>query len=346
MALATQCPHCHTTFRVAQDQLKLRAGLVRCGNCKQIFNGIEHLLPPEGSAKPSLPPEAPAPIENPPTGNAPLPSHIEDAPAPTPAPTSEDSPSSTTGSPDDPLLRMTLINVSPSHDAFAEPEPSPSYDPDAPDPLAKTIDELSRKPLRGSKKNRQDEDESVPGDRIDAEDTEEDEPDFVVKGRRRLRIGRALQMVMRIGTTILLICLLFQATYVFRNQIAARIPATKPALAAMCNTLGCQVGLPVQIESISLESSELQALPDKNAFVFNALLRNNRATALAWPDIELTVNDDDEKPVARRVFTPRDYLHTQDAGGGFAANSEQPVKLFLALSPLKASGYRVYLFYP
>jgi predicted Zn finger-like uncharacterized protein len=28
MALATRCPHCQTTFRVANDQLKLHAGLV------------------------------------------------------------------------------------------------------------------------------------------------------------------------------------------------------------------------------------------------------------------------------------------------------------------------------
>lgn len=50
MALATQCPHCHTSFRVANDQLKLHAGLVRCGQCQQTFNGIENLLTPDGSA--------------------------------------------------------------------------------------------------------------------------------------------------------------------------------------------------------------------------------------------------------------------------------------------------------
>jgi predicted Zn finger-like uncharacterized protein len=55
MALATQCPHCQTTFRVAQDQLKLRAGLVRCGHCKEIFNGIEHLLPPTETTHPAAP---------------------------------------------------------------------------------------------------------------------------------------------------------------------------------------------------------------------------------------------------------------------------------------------------
>ncbi|WP_395011140.1 DUF3426 domain-containing protein [Undibacterium sp.] len=46
MALATQCPHCYTSFRVANDQLKLHAGMVRCGSCQQTFNGIEHLLAP------------------------------------------------------------------------------------------------------------------------------------------------------------------------------------------------------------------------------------------------------------------------------------------------------------
>ena len=56
MLLATQCPHCFTSFRVANDQLKLHAGLVRCGACQQTFNGIEYLLAP--GAKPALPPTA------------------------------------------------------------------------------------------------------------------------------------------------------------------------------------------------------------------------------------------------------------------------------------------------
>ena len=43
MALATQCPHCLTIFRVVSDQLKLRGGLVRCGSCRQVFNGNDYL---------------------------------------------------------------------------------------------------------------------------------------------------------------------------------------------------------------------------------------------------------------------------------------------------------------
>lgn len=54
MALATRCPHCQTTFRVANDQLKLHAGMVRCGSCNEVFNGIEHLVAlPAGAPHPA-----------------------------------------------------------------------------------------------------------------------------------------------------------------------------------------------------------------------------------------------------------------------------------------------------
>ena len=59
MALATQCPHCQTRFRVASDQLKLRGGIVRCGSCQSIFDGSAHLIeldaPPVAPAVPALP---------------------------------------------------------------------------------------------------------------------------------------------------------------------------------------------------------------------------------------------------------------------------------------------------
>jgi predicted Zn finger-like uncharacterized protein len=64
MALATQCPHCHTTFRVAADQLKLRGGIVRCGACQRIFDGNAHLIDldkpaaPAAADTPSTPPDA------------------------------------------------------------------------------------------------------------------------------------------------------------------------------------------------------------------------------------------------------------------------------------------------
>jgi hypothetical protein len=86
---------------------------------------------------------------------------------------------------------------------------------------------------------------------------------------------------------------------------------------------------------------------NQNTFVLTTLLRNRSAIVQAWPNIELTLNDANEKAIVRRVFMPRDYLlSAQDVTKGFAANWEQPIKLFFEVSQLKASGYRVYLFYP
>ena len=45
----TRCPGCATVFRVKPEQLALRAGQVRCGHCKTVFDGIAQtvsLAPP------------------------------------------------------------------------------------------------------------------------------------------------------------------------------------------------------------------------------------------------------------------------------------------------------------
>jgi predicted Zn finger-like uncharacterized protein len=100
MALATRCPHCHTTFRVAHDQLKLRAGLVRCGACKEIFNGIEHLLPQDALT--------PGPVTSP-------------AIPPSPSPSSASSPSE----PEPVVEREQVVSVE------SEPEATETHAPEA-----------------------------------------------------------------------------------------------------------------------------------------------------------------------------------------------------------------------
>ncbi len=54
--LATQCPHCGTQFRVTLAQLELRDGQVRCGSCREVFNGIDTVF--EYTGEPSASPSA------------------------------------------------------------------------------------------------------------------------------------------------------------------------------------------------------------------------------------------------------------------------------------------------
>ncbi|MGB5954695.1 DUF3426 domain-containing protein [Pseudomonas sp.] len=43
-SFVTQCPHCHTSFRVTHHQLSVARGVVRCGHCLQVFNAAKQLL--------------------------------------------------------------------------------------------------------------------------------------------------------------------------------------------------------------------------------------------------------------------------------------------------------------
>lgn len=116
----------------------------------------------------------------------------------------------------------------------------------------------------------------------------------------------------------------------------------------MCEALACRIKLPAQIALISIESSELQTLAaGKDMFVLTTLLHNKSIAAQEWPNIELTLNDNDGKPLLRRVFKATDYINKPaDIAQGIAPANERLVKLTFSLSQIKASGYRVYLFYP
>ncbi|RMF16414.1 MAG: DUF3426 domain-containing protein [Gammaproteobacteria bacterium] len=43
--MLTRCPHCQARFKVTEVQLSAAGGKVRCGNCMQVFNAREHLMP-------------------------------------------------------------------------------------------------------------------------------------------------------------------------------------------------------------------------------------------------------------------------------------------------------------
>jgi predicted Zn finger-like uncharacterized protein len=344
MALATQCPHCQTTFRVAHDQLKLRAGLVRCGACKQIFNGIENLLRVDEAGQ-TLPPDS-LPLQ----ASSPALAMPSAAAADFVATTM---PAADEPKPDNPMLRMTLLDFahvprkpSVTEESLGSGSESAPTEVETADPIEQAIEDLQSKPWRSESAaaNAAPTDDAL--DRVDS--AEYEEPAFVRQARKKQELREMLHSTLGIATLVLLLALPVQLAFALLDQIAAHFPSTRPALVAACGYLGCTITLPAQIDAISIESNELQNLSaDGKTFSLTVLLSNRSRTAQAWPNIELTLNDANEMPLLRRVFVPHDYLPTgQDLNKGFAARSEQPVKLSFELSQLQASGYRVYLFYP
>ncbi|QXI43948.1 DUF3426 domain-containing protein [Pseudomonas wayambapalatensis] len=82
-SFVTQCPHCQTRFRVTYHQLSVARGVVRCGQCLQVFNAARQLL--EQSQEGPTPPVATAPAPAAPLPAAPAAPAIEP-----PAPSQDD----------------------------------------------------------------------------------------------------------------------------------------------------------------------------------------------------------------------------------------------------------------
>ena len=151
-----------------------------------------------------------------------------------------------------------------------------------------------------------------------------------------------------LGALLLLLVLLAQAAYFYRSALIVLLPQAKPYAVALCATLGCDLPLPRRIELMSIEASDLQAdTTNPNVMVLSATLKNRAIFDQQLPLLELTLTDAQDQPVVRRVLAPPDYLgKAANARAGFAANSEIAIKVFIEGSQVKATGYRLYLFYP
>ena len=151
-----------------------------------------------------------------------------------------------------------------------------------------------------------------------------------------------------VASVLALLVLTAQATYDFRIDLAAQMPAMKPALVTFCRLLNCTVPLPQHPDLISIESSGLESDPSNaSQITLTALLRNRAPYAQAFPNLELTLNDKDDEPVARRTFTPDNYLpQTSNETTGLLPNHELGISLRLGTGNLHPFGYRLVLLYP
>ncbi len=150
-----------------------------------------------------------------------------------------------------------------------------------------------------------------------------------------------------IASLLLLLVLFAQAAYFFRVDLAAQVTDLKPALVSYCEMLKCSIPLPQHANLLGIESSDLEADPaNESQITLNALLRNRGSYAQAFPNLELTLNDSQDKPLARRMFIPADYLpQTENEAVGLLPNHELSIKLHLNTASLKPFGYRLVVLY-
>ena len=162
---------------------------------------------------------------------------------------------------------------------------------------------------------------------------------------------RRLSFAWALLTLVALLALAGQLAVYFRNDIALAWPATKSQLADACKIVGCRLRLPHRPDLMSIESSDLQADPggDK-VIVLNAVIRNRATFAQEYPELELTLTDEIDQVVVRRVLKPSDYLDSARAAQlieqGVAAGAEVNLRMRFDASRVHATGFRLFLFFP
>jgi predicted Zn finger-like uncharacterized protein len=151
-----------------------------------------------------------------------------------------------------------------------------------------------------------------------------------------------------IGGLLLLLAAALQTLYLFRVEVAQALPDARPLLTQVCSLFNCEVGLPQNIDTLSIESSDLVADPQRpDQIELRATLRNKARHVQAYPNLDFNLTDAQDETLVKRVITPSTYLKPPALPTtGFAPNSEINIKLQFSAKQVKPAGYRLLLFYP
>ena len=105
----------------------------------------------------------------------------------------------------------------------------------------------------------------------------------------------------------------------------------RPWLVTFCHYARCELEPIRALEQIHILSREVRSHPTiKNTLLIELELINDAAFRQPWPTLQLTFSDINGNMVARRSFSPGDYLHNeQDIKDGMPSRS--PVSIDLVL---------------
>ena len=112
--------------------------------------------------------------------------------------------------------------------------------------------------------------------------------------------------------------------------------------------MGCMIEPLRNKDDIAIVSHDLQADPaHQGLLVLQTTMRNGAAHPVAFPHMELELDDMAGQPIVRKVFAPTEYAGAAaDFVNGIPAHGEWSIKLFLDASGVGAGGYNLYIFYP
>lgn len=173
-------------------------------------------------------------------------------------------------------------------------------------------------------------------------------PSFVRRAERAARWRRPRVRAL-LGLVLLLSAagLAAQVALEYRDLVAARWPALRPALVMACEPLACTVGPPRVIENLAVESSGLVRVERSALYRLQVALRNRSAIDVAVPALDLTLTDTQGRLVSRKVLRLAELGVTQATiGAGRDLAIAATLQAQGEAAGVVIAGYTIDLFYP
>jgi predicted Zn finger-like uncharacterized protein len=334
--LVTTCKFCGARFRVTPDQLNLRQGQVRCGQCREVFNGFESLerFPGDDTGARLLAMRAGFAQQADPVAqlaDIDVGKRLRPAAGGTPEPRPAAPPAS------------AVPPARPASPPAVPPPPEPADLPEVPDLLLESDPGPNSNidiPLHGP------EETPAPGRAEPASPRPESAPSVVLAAN--LPAAPAPSRAWAFGVVLLALVLALQVGYAFRSRLAQQYPGLRPVLESTCAAAGCRVPWVNDESALKLDDSELLEVPGKpGQIALQARVRNLSPSPQEFPHIELTLTDISGQTAVRRVLRPMDYLGRAPAQGEvMAPGAEVLLSVRLETPRLRPTGYELMLFYP
>lgn len=358
MRAITHCPNCDTQFFVNEAQLNKHNGLVRCGQCLEVFDAKaqfvdSNMQPANDTNQQTI---APNHVDSPPIEQGSNQS-TSDWPAIDNALLhDDDAPNAQRPHQDHPEAQATVTaELSASSEeiaAFAKETllPDPSVTASSPrsenDDLIVIEDEDFINSIDEQNSNEEKHLNDITKLTMLA-DHRSDYFDDLSKLAKQNNTKRNYRWLWALGVVILLISAGLQSVYFLRNKIAVYFPSAKPHLVQACEYFSCRIDLPKQIEWIIIDDSDMQEDPNQTGVMhLSSSLMNKAPFSQAYPNLELTLTDINDNAVLRRIFKPDEYLPANtNIASGISGGQEIRIKLGITAENSDIAGYRLYVSY-
>ena len=303
----TQCPECHTAFKVSPEHLAVANGWVRCGRCGGVFEALLHLESDEASEVAIAHEQNALGADT--AAQAVLSRSAENTDTDADKPTRAKR-ETATGS----TTQPAASDIDAFHDSLL------SFVPGG---------------MRASKSSASNVNDQANG-HADA--------DVAATAAKASEQVSAKPVWLWVLAALLTLTGLLQLVLWNRHVLVAQEPALQGLIEGLCAPIGCEWHWPQTLEAVQIENSSFTENAD-GTYRLQLRLKNTQHHAVAMPLLELTLTDERDEVVLRRVFQPQELGLKDHMPALRDARSTLNFDLDDNLKP-RVMGFRALIFYP